>query len=289
MIDEILAVGAGRQGGALDEAEVRARCDSPRFRRGLLVPDDATVQPARLALGLRARLLERASRSSSARASGRCARTPAASSPRPQAGACAPAPRSSPSTPPRAGFGPLRPRLGHLVAHRADRAGARTCSRRSAGPGESASPTRRTFVHYFRTTRDGRIVFGWGGGRLAAGARLGGRVEVDAAVAEEIRRHLVDDVPGAARGARSPTPGAARSTSRRATCRRSARSTARPVHYAFGFTGNGVGPSHLAGRVLAALASGERPTLASSIPARPRAAGAVRLGRRNARPPCLFT
>jgi hypothetical protein len=29
------------------------------------------------------------------------------------------------------------------------------------------------------------------------------------------------------------------------------------VHYAFGFTGNGVGPSHLAGRVLAALALGE--------------------------------
>ena len=44
---------------ALDEAAVRARCSSPRFRRGLFVPDDATVQPARLALGLRRRLLER--------------------------------------------------------------------------------------------------------------------------------------------------------------------------------------------------------------------------------------
>jgi hypothetical protein len=31
-----------------------------------------------------------------------------------------------------------------------------------------------------------------------------------------------------------------------------------PVHYAFGFTGNGVGPCHLAGRVLAALAAGDR-------------------------------
>ena len=29
-----------------------------------------------------------------------------------------------------------------------------------------------------------------------------------------------------------------------------------PVHYAFGYTGNGVGPSHLAGRTLAALAAG---------------------------------
>ena len=43
----------------LDADAVRARCDSPRFRTGLFVPDDATVQPARLALGLRRRLLER--------------------------------------------------------------------------------------------------------------------------------------------------------------------------------------------------------------------------------------
>ena len=35
-----------------------------------------------------------------------------------------------------------------------------------------------------------------------------------------------------------------------------------PVHYAFGFTGNGVGPSHLAGRALAALATGEGSDLA---------------------------
>ena len=34
----------------------------------------------------------------------------------------------------------------------------------------------RTFVHYFRTTNDGRIVFGWGGGPFAFGARLGRRV-----------------------------------------------------------------------------------------------------------------
>ena len=54
--------------------------------------------------------------------------------------------------------------------------------------GESITDA-RTFVHYFRTTRDGRIAFGWGGGRLAAGARLDGRVEVDAEVVDEIREH----------------------------------------------------------------------------------------------------
>ena len=40
--------------------------------------------------------------------------------------------------------------------------------------GESITDA-RTFLHYFRTTTDGRIAFGWGGGRLAAGARLNGR------------------------------------------------------------------------------------------------------------------
>ena len=31
------------------------------------------------------------------------------------------------------------------------------------------------------------------------------------------------------------------------------------MHFAFGFTGNGVGPCHLAGRILAARAAGETP------------------------------
>ena len=52
------------------EAEVRARCDSPLFRAGAFYPAAATVQPARLALGLRARLQQRGVPSSRARGSG---------------------------------------------------------------------------------------------------------------------------------------------------------------------------------------------------------------------------
>jgi hypothetical protein len=41
------------------------------------------------------------------------------------------------------------------------------------------------------------------------------------------------------------------------------------VHYAFGYTGNGVGPSHLAGRALAGLVSGDRePILLDHTPVR---------------------
>ena len=55
------------------------------------------------------------------------------------------------------------------------------------------------------------------------------------------------------------------------------------MHYAFGFTGNGVGPSHLAGRALAALASGERTRARDRRPdAGPRPARAARVGGRDA-------
>jgi glycine/D-amino acid oxidase-like deaminating enzyme len=115
----------------------------------------------------------------------------------------------------------------------------------------------RTLLHYFRTTRNGRILLGWGGGQLAYGARLDGRVEIDPAVAGETHAALVRLFPALA-GRRithawggpidvSPShipqigtlPGA-------------------PVHFAFGFTGNGVGPSHLAGGALASLALDRR-------------------------------
>ncbi|MEY2532368.1 MAG: hypothetical protein QOF29_278, partial [bacterium] len=115
----------------------------------------------------------------------------------------------------------------------------------------------RTLLHYLRTTPDGRILFGWAGGRMAAGARPGGRMEVDREVVARIRDDLVRFFP-ALRGSAlahawggpidvSPThlPAVVTLPGGRA-------------HAAFGFTGNGVGPSHLAGRALAALTLGRR-------------------------------
>jgi glycine/D-amino acid oxidase-like deaminating enzyme len=115
----------------------------------------------------------------------------------------------------------------------------------------------RTLLHYFRTTRDGRILLGWGGGRLAYGGRLNGRVEVDPDVTRQTHAGLLRLFPALA-GRRidhawggpidvSPShipqvgtlPGA-------------------PVHFAFGFTGNGVGPSQMAARALASLALDRR-------------------------------
>ena len=114
----------------------------------------------------------------------------------------------------------------------------------------------RTFLHYFRTTRDGRILFGWGGGQLAMGARFDGRIEVDPRVIEEIRRHLVDYFPALEGRAITHAWGGPIDVSPSHLPQIGTLDDG-PVHYAFGFTGNGVGPSHLAGRVLAGLASGD--------------------------------
>ena len=118
----------------------------------------------------------------------------------------------------------------------------------------------RTFVHYFRTTNDGRIVFGWGGGPFAFGARLGGRVERDATTVQRTAEHLREFFPQLAGRALTHAWGGPIDVSPSHLPQVGTLEGA-PVHYAFGFTGNGVGPSHLAGRILAARASGETPAV----------------------------
>jgi glycine/D-amino acid oxidase-like deaminating enzyme len=115
----------------------------------------------------------------------------------------------------------------------------------------------RTLIHYLRTTRDGRIAFGWGGGRLAYGGRVNGRVEVDAELAGEVRRHLVRMFPALANRRITHAWGGPIDVSPSHIPQIGTLPRA-PVHFAFGYTGNGVGPSHLAGRTLASLALDRR-------------------------------
>jgi glycine/D-amino acid oxidase-like deaminating enzyme len=111
----------------------------------------------------------------------------------------------------------------------------------------------RSLVHYFRTTREGRIAFGWGGGRIGMGARTKGRAEVDADVVAEATKHLHEYFPQL-RG-------------RQITHAWGGPIDASPIHLpairtldqgrafaAAGYTGNGVGPSNMVGRTLASLA-----------------------------------
>lgn len=261
VVDGITASAPPEHVTALDAAAVRARCDSPRFRRGLIARDDATVQPARLALGLRervigagARVFERSRvRALHTHPGGVLAETAGG---RVRAGSAVLAVNAA-----TRGFKPLRGRISVTSSHIVLTEPVGDVLDAIGWTGGECITDARTFVHYFRTTRDGRIAFGWGGGRLAAGARLGGRVEVDPAVAAETSRHLVDLFPALEGRAITHAWGGPIDVSPSHLPQIGTLDDA-PVHYAFGFTGNGVGPSHLAGRVLAALTAGERTGLA---------------------------
>ncbi|HEX2435603.1 MAG TPA: FAD-dependent oxidoreductase [Solirubrobacterales bacterium] len=246
---------------ALTEDEVRARCGSPRLRGGAMIPDSATVHPARLAFGLRGAVADAGVRV--------CERTPARRLSRRGDEVVVEAANGARVTAPAAvvainaaaaGFGPLRGRLAVTSTHMVATEPVPDVLEEVGWTGGEGVSTAGTYLHYFRTTPDGRIAFGWGGGRVAYGARLGGRVASDPSVIERVRADLVSFFPGL-RGRRvTHAWGGAVDVS----------PTQHPVvgslagdrvHYVYGFTGNGVGPAHLAGRILASLALDRRDEL----------------------------
>jgi glycine/D-amino acid oxidase-like deaminating enzyme len=268
VLDEILVTAPPDRVLPLDHAGLRRRCDSPRFRRGLFVPDDATVQPARLALGLRRRLIDRGvavhehSRVRALRAAPDRVMAETSQA-RVRAGAAVLAVNAA-----TRGIGPLRSRLSVTSSHIVLTEPVPEVLDRLGWTGGEAITDGRLFVHYFRSTPDGRIAFGWGGGRLAYGARLRGRIEVDPATAAAVRRHLVDFFPALAGRRITHAWGGPIDVSPSHLPQIGTLDGA-PVHYGFGFTGNGVGPSHLAGRRLAALALGEPEGEAALLDHRP--------------------
>lgn len=113
----------------------------------------------------------------------------------------------------------------------------------------------RLMVHYYRTTRDGRIAFGKGGGRLAYGGRVGpslnGASPIESEVASELRSIYpwLENRPMAASWA-GPVD-------RTIDGFPFFRELGRPdLICGAGYSGNGVVPTVLGGRILASMALG---------------------------------
>lgn len=242
----------------LSRVEVAERCQSPAFRAGAICPSSATVQPARLALGLRRSLLDAgveifessAVRSFREGPDGVEARTEGGVV---RAGRAALAIAAAA----KGRRGPLRGRLTVASSHIVLTEPVPELLAEIGWDGGECITDCRALLDYFRTTPDGRIAFGWGGGRIAMGARTKGRAEVDAAVIAVTAAHLYDYFPGL-RG-------------KRITHAWGGPIDASPTHLpevrslrhgrafaAAGYTGNGVGPSNMIGRSLAALALDRR-------------------------------
>jgi glycine/D-amino acid oxidase-like deaminating enzyme len=114
----------------------------------------------------------------------------------------------------------------------------------------------RLLVNYFRATRDGRVAFGRGGGTLAFGGRVGGAFEGLSPRSDDVARSFRSLYPQFAdvSVASSWTGPIDRSvTSLPFFGRLGGRED---VLYGVGYSGNGVGPALLGGRILASLALG---------------------------------
>jgi glycine/D-amino acid oxidase-like deaminating enzyme len=236
----------------LTPAEVQAVCASPSFRTGARFATAATVQPARLALGLRGALLERGARIFERSPVAGLSPEGAAETPggRVRAGAAVLAVNAA--TAGRPGFGTaLAVASSHIVLTEP----VPDVLEEVGWTGGEALADCRTLLHYFRTTRDGRIAFGWGGGTMGLGGRHPRRLDVDPDAAAVARARLVRFFPQLAGRAVTHAWGGPIDVSPTHLPIFGSRGR---VHHGFGFTGNGVGPSELGGRILARLALDRR-------------------------------
>jgi glycine/D-amino acid oxidase-like deaminating enzyme len=238
----------------LSKPELDRYCSSPVFEGGHRVDDGGTVQPARLARGLRRVAMEAGVRVHE--------HTPVTT--------LRPDDRLAVVTP----GGTVR--AGHVVlainawAGATKRFGSAIVPRASYMAITAPAPERlaeinwtsgvsiydyRSALRYLRTTPDGRIALGVGGERGTWDGRIGPQFAYD----EAGTQHAIDaihrffpgfrDVPIEGRWG-GPIDVAATHTPFAGTLRGGR------VHYALGYTGNGVGPAHLMGKVLAAKATG---------------------------------
>lgn len=112
----------------------------------------------------------------------------------------------------------------------------------------------RMLVNYYRRTRDHRLAFGHGGGTFGFGRRVSGRFSGPSARAAAVSAAMTQLYPHLGRDlvVGSWTGPIDRSISSLPTFGRLNRSSR--VLYGVGYSGNGVGPAYLGGRILASLA-----------------------------------
>jgi len=254
LIETAARLGVEDEFAILTQEEVRERCDSPVFRSGMLIPDAANLQPARLARGLRRVLVERGvriferTRVTRFRASSPVVAETARASVRAREAVV--------------GLG------AWATSWRAFR--SRTTIRGSYIVVTEPAPDRlkelgwlggeqirdlRSSIHYARTTPDGRIALGLGGLQPDLARQIDHRYDYLPRYASRVAEDLVRLFPAfegvpidAAWGGPINVSGLTMpffgSMGRHGN-----------VHYGLGYTGNGVGPSHLGGKILSSLAS----------------------------------
>ena len=255
-IDRAVEAAAGvdrpEQAVALTGDELAERIRSPVFRRGVFFPEGATVQPARLVRALRraalAARVELHEHSPAVRFGDGEVVTPAGRVRAPELVVAINAAAT--------GWRPVARHVTNFGSYVVLTEPVPELLEEIGWTGGEAVLDGRMFLHYFRTTNDGRVLMGSASGPIGFRGRLDERFTSDEATAARAEHGLRRLLPGLA-GARIerawggpidvsadhlPFFGSVPGTSR--------------LHYGLGYSGHGVGPSWLGGQILASLALG---------------------------------
>jgi glycine/D-amino acid oxidase-like deaminating enzyme len=245
------ALGAPEEAVALDAHELARRIASPAFRRGVFYRDGATVQPARLVRALRRDVLAAGVELYEATPATDIADgvvTTAHGNVRADAIVVA-------TNAAAAGWRPVRRHVTNFGSYVVLTEPVPELLREIGWTGGEAIVDGRMFIHYFRTTDDGRVLMGSGTGPIGFGGRIDERFTRDSATAARAERGLRRLLPGLAdakieRAWGGPIDVSADHLPFFGTVPRTS------IHYGLGYSGHGVGPSWLGGQILASLALG---------------------------------
>ena len=250
-VEAAAAVGRADQAVPLSRDELARRVSSPVFREGVFYPDGATVHP-----GLLVRALRRAALAAGVEL---YERTPVR---RVRDGLVETAGGSVRAreivlamNAALTGWSPASRHLTNFGSYVVLTEPAPDALAEIGWTGGEAILDARMFLHYFRTTNDGRVLMGSGSGPIGFGGRVDERFSRDASTAARAEAGLRRLLPGLA-GARverawgGPIDVSADHLPFFAT------KPGTRIHYGAGYSGHGVGPSWLGGRILASLALG---------------------------------
>jgi putative aminophosphonate oxidoreductase len=270
----------------LDREEVARRSGSPRHLAGVLEETAATVQPALLARGLRRVALERGVRifersPMTALDRGRPVRVRSA------AGSVT---AEKVVLALNAWSSSIRELRRSLVVIASDMVATEPIPERLEEIGWHNGlciSDSRLLVAYYRTTLDGRIAFGKGGGSLAFAGRIGPSFNGASPRAKEVSEDFRRIYPALREALITHSWNGPIDRTPSGLPFFGSLGGREDLLYGYGFSGNGVGPSHVAGRVLASRALGlDDEWAAARLPEGP--AGTFPLSRAGRFPPEPF-
>jgi glycine/D-amino acid oxidase-like deaminating enzyme len=241
-------VGATEQALALDANGVAERIRSPVFRRGVYFPDGATVQPARLVRALRRAVvdagIELYEHTPALRIGAERIATPRGSVRAPEIVVAINAAAT--------GWRPVARHVTNFGSYVVLTEPVPELLQEIGWTGGEAVLDGRMFLHYFRTTADGRVLMGSGSGPIGFRGRVDGRFTSDAATAARAEDGLRRLLPALAdarieRAWGGPIDVSADHLPFFGTVK------GKRIHYGLGYSGHGVGPTWFGGQILASL------------------------------------